>query len=85
MAPPAMTAEQRAKAAEACTARRALLAEVASGVVSVAEVFERGGHDREQAGQVGPAGGRAEPGAAVSRAANPLSRRSTGAGAPLML
>ncbi|MGI5290410.1 integration host factor, actinobacterial type [Nonomuraea polychroma] len=46
---PARTAEQRAKAlakaAEARTARRALLAEVASGVVSVAEVFERSGQD----------------------------------------
>ncbi|MEV6868072.1 integration host factor, actinobacterial type [Streptosporangium subroseum] len=49
MALPAMTAEQRAKAlakaAEARTARRALLAEVASGAVSVAEVFERSGQD----------------------------------------
>jgi hypothetical protein len=44
-----MTAEQPAnalaKAVEARTARRALLAEVASGVVSVAEVFERSGQD----------------------------------------
>ncbi|MEU7861602.1 integration host factor, actinobacterial type [Nonomuraea sp. NPDC049141] len=49
MALSAMTAEQRAKAlakaAQARTARRALLAEVASGVVSVAEVFERSGQD----------------------------------------
>jgi Ni,Fe-hydrogenase III small subunit len=49
MARSAMTAEQRAKAlakaAEARTARRALLAEVASGAVSVAEVFERGGQN----------------------------------------
>ncbi|GAA1613585.1 hypothetical protein GCM10009733_007110 [Nonomuraea maheshkhaliensis] len=49
MALSTMTAEQRAKAlekaAEARTARRALLAEVACGVVSVAEVFERGGQD----------------------------------------
>jgi hypothetical protein len=49
MALPVMTVEQRAKAlakaAEARTARRALLAGVASGVVSVAEVFERGGQD----------------------------------------
>ncbi|MFI7707463.1 integration host factor, actinobacterial type [Nonomuraea sp. NPDC049480] len=47
MALPARTAEQRAKAlekaAEARTARRALLAEVASGAVSVAEVLERSG------------------------------------------
>ncbi|MEV1005367.1 integration host factor, actinobacterial type [Nonomuraea sp. NPDC050202] len=46
---PAMMAEQRAKAlakaAEARTARRALLAEAASGAVSVAEVFELGGRD----------------------------------------
>ncbi|GAA2820942.1 hypothetical protein GCM10020220_006670 [Nonomuraea rubra] len=49
MALPAMTAEQRAmalaRAAEARTARRALLAEVASGAVSVAAVFERRGQD----------------------------------------
>ncbi|MDP4510371.1 integration host factor, actinobacterial type [Nonomuraea turcica] len=49
MALSAMTAERRAKAlakaAEARTARRALLAEVACGVVSVAEVLERGGQD----------------------------------------
>jgi hypothetical protein len=49
MAVSAMTAEQRAKvlarAAEARTARRALLAEVASGALSVAEVFERSGQD----------------------------------------
>ncbi|MEV0391321.1 integration host factor, actinobacterial type [Nonomuraea sp. NPDC050643] len=49
MALPAMTAEQRAKAlakaAEVRTARRALLAEVARGAVSVAEVFERSGQD----------------------------------------
>jgi hypothetical protein len=49
MALPAMTAEQRAKAlakaAQARTARRALLAEVASGAVSVAEVFERSDQD----------------------------------------
>ncbi|GAA3664120.1 hypothetical protein GCM10022224_030070 [Nonomuraea antimicrobica] len=47
MALPVMTVEQRAKAlakaAEARTARRALLAEVASGAVSVAEVVERSG------------------------------------------
>ncbi|NRQ37100.1 integration host factor [Nonomuraea sp. NN258] len=46
---PVMTVEQRAKAlakaAEARTARRALLAEVSSGAVSVAEVFERSGQD----------------------------------------
>ncbi|MGJ6969698.1 integration host factor, actinobacterial type [Streptosporangium sp. G11] len=45
----AMTAAQRAKAlakaAEARMARRALLAEVASGAVGVAEVFERSGQD----------------------------------------
>ncbi|MEU4540744.1 integration host factor, actinobacterial type [Streptosporangium sp. NPDC023825] len=44
-----MMAEQRAKAlaraAEARTARRALLAEVAGGAVSVAEVFQRRGQD----------------------------------------
>ncbi|WP_345146619.1 hypothetical protein [Nonomuraea rubra] len=34
-----------ARAAEARTARRALLAEVASGAVSVAAVFERRGQD----------------------------------------
>ncbi|WP_157253674.1 integration host factor, actinobacterial type [Nonomuraea typhae] len=49
MALPVMTVEQRAKAlakaAEARTARRALLAEVASGAVSVAEVFECSGQD----------------------------------------
>jgi hypothetical protein len=49
MALPARTAKRRAKAlakaAEARAARRALLAEVASGVVSVAEVFERSGQD----------------------------------------
>ncbi|TMR92370.1 integration host factor, actinobacterial type [Nonomuraea basaltis] len=49
MALPTMTAEQRAqalaRAAQARTARRALLAEVASGAVGVAEVFERGGQD----------------------------------------
>ncbi|MFI7705497.1 integration host factor, actinobacterial type [Nonomuraea sp. NPDC049480] len=49
MALPAMTAEQRAKAlekaAQARTARRALLTEVASGAVSVAEVLERGRQD----------------------------------------
>jgi hypothetical protein len=49
MALPVMMAEQRAKAlaraAEARTARRALLAEVASGAVSVVEVFERSGQD----------------------------------------
>ncbi len=45
MALPAMMAEQRAKAAEARTARRALLAEVACGAVSVAEVFARSGQD----------------------------------------
>jgi hypothetical protein len=49
MALPAMTAERRAKAlakaAEARTARRVLLAEVTSGAVGVAEVFERSGQD----------------------------------------
>ncbi|MFI9598114.1 integration host factor, actinobacterial type [Nonomuraea sp. NPDC052265] len=49
MALPVMTVEQRAKAlakaGEARTARRALLAEVACGAVSVAEVFERSGQD----------------------------------------
>jgi hypothetical protein len=60
------------KAAEARTARRALLTEAASGVVSVAEVFERSGQDlvgRTRVVQVL----RAVPGYGPARAASTAS------------